>query len=93
MKYKPHRRYREPAVVEAPKKPRIKLQPSPRASNVRRARIAVTRLVRKFGTKRYKKHRRKTTRIVEKALVKYHLKDTSSEMYWRLALTCILIGQ
>lgn len=93
MKYKSHRRYRESVVVEAPKKLRIKLQPFPKASNVKHARAAVYRLVRKFGTGRYKKHRRKTARIVEKALVKYHIKDTSSETYWRLAFTCILIGQ
>jgi len=87
-------RHREPGVVtEAPPKVKIKLRPAPKVRDVMKARDAVTRLVRKYGTRRYRRHRDKADRIVRKALKKYHIRHTSTEEYWRLAFICILIGQ
>jgi hypothetical protein len=93
MKYKSHRRYREPVITEAPPKIKIVLKAAPKVRDVMKAKEAITRLVRKFGTRRYRRHRDKADRIVHKALKKYHIRHTSTEEYWRLAFICILIGQ
>lgn len=92
-KHKHRHRHREPGiVVEAPPKPKIKLRASPKARDVAKARNAIYHLVEKYGTRRYKRKRYRADRVVEKALKRFNIMQTSSEQYWRLAFTCILIG-
>jgi hypothetical protein len=90
---KKHRRDREPIIVEAPKKLRIKLQPSPKLKDVMKARASIYRKLKRTGVKRYKRHRDRVDQDVNAVLKKYGLLKTSVENYWRLCFTCILIGQ
>jgi hypothetical protein len=92
MKYKPHRRYRQSVVVDAPLKVRIKRLPSPRPKDVARAKKEITKRIAKYGTKRYKRRRQRADEIVEEVLTRHNIKGTSSYEYWRLALLCDLIG-
>lgn len=92
MKYTSHRRYREPAVTEAPKKVKLKFKPAPRPKDVARARNDINEALEKHSTRHYRRHRDKVDRIVSEVLEKRKLKKTSSEHYWRLAFVCALIG-
>jgi hypothetical protein len=65
---------------------------APKPVDIIRARTAIDNLARRYGNKHYKKRRKKVSRIVEEALTKYEIRNTISENYWRLALTCQLIG-
>lgn len=91
-KYKAHRRYREPAIVEAPKKVKIRLLKAPKARDVMHARASIYRKLKRTSVKRYRRHKDRALADVNSTLKKYGLLHTSVENYWRLAFMCILIG-
>lgn len=75
------------------KNPLVMKKPAPHPKDVLLACNKINYMIIKYGCKRYKKKRDKGDRVINKVMRRYHLRGTCSEEYWRLKLTCLLIGE
>ena len=60
--------------------------------NVTSCELAVQRAIEKRGHKVYRHDRERTARFLKRLFRKYRLRGTTTEEFWRLMLSCRLIG-